>query len=86
MSGNESSKLYPAELKERAVKLVVDLQRQDSGDHGVIDRVSRQLGVGSERLRVWVNRAEIDAGTQGGLTKAQVAELKELRREVRKLL
>jgi transposase-like protein len=65
--------------------MVLDLQRQDPGDHGVINRVSRQLGVGSESLRIWVKRAEIDAGTRGGLTSTQEAELKELRREVREL-
>jgi len=52
MSGNQSMKRYPSELKERAVKLVLNLQRQDSGDHGVINRVSRQLGVDSESLRI----------------------------------
>jgi transposase len=85
MTGNQTTKRYPAELKERAVKMVLDLQRQDPGDHGAITRVSRQLGVGSESLRVWVKRAEIDAGTRGGLTSAQETELKELRKEVREL-
>jgi transposase len=85
MTGNQSTKRYPAELKERAVKMTLDLQRGDPGDHGVINRVSRQLGVGSESLRIWVKRAEINAGAQGALTSAQESELKELRKEVREL-
>jgi transposase len=83
MTGNKTTKRYPAELKERAVKIVLDLQRQDPGDHGAITRVSRQLGVGSESLRVWVKRAEIDAGARGGLTSVQDVNLKELRKENR---
>jgi len=55
-------KRYPSELKERAVRMVLDLQRSDPGDKSVISRVARQLGVGEESLRVWVKRAQIDAG------------------------
>jgi transposase-like protein len=29
---------------------------------GVVTRVARQLGVGAETLRLWVNQAEVDAG------------------------
>jgi transposase-like protein len=47
-----SSKRYPAELKERAVRMVLELRREDPGDHGVINRVARQLGVGNESLRL----------------------------------
>ena len=77
-----TSKRYPDELKERAVKMVLDLQRSDPNDHGVIGRVSRQLGIGSESLRSWVKRAQIESGTRGGMTEAQTAELKDLRKEV----
>jgi len=51
-----SQKRYPAELKERAVRMVTELRQQDPTDHGVISRVARQLGVGTESLRTWGTR------------------------------
>ena len=82
---NPSTKRYPPELKERAVRMVVDLQRQDPGDKTVISRVARQLGVGLESLRTWVKRAAVDAGTRPGATTAEHDELVELRKEVKEL-
>ncbi len=80
-----SSKRYPPELKERAVRMVVDLWRQDPGDRSVIGRVARQLGVGPESLRSWVKQAEIDSGHKPGTTTAEARRIAELEREVRDL-
>jgi len=80
-----SQKRYPAELKERAVKLVLELRREDPGDHGVISRVARQLGVGTESLRLWVRQAEIDGGIRAGVSTADQGEIAELRKEVKEL-
>jgi transposase len=80
-----SQKRYPAELKERAVRMVLDLRQADPGDHGVIGRVARQLGVGNESLRLWVRQVEIDGGTRTGVTTTEAAEMAELRKENREL-
>jgi transposase len=86
MATNEgSSRRYPPELKERAVRMVLDLRQADPGDHGVMSRVARQLGVGTESLRLWVRQAEIDGGTRTGVTTAEQAEIAELRKENREL-
>ena len=65
--------------------MVLELRRDDPGDHGVINRVVRQLGVGSESLRNWVKRTEIQMGQRAGMTEAEREELATLREEVREL-
>ena len=85
MDKNPSSKRYPPELKERAVRMVGELQSTDPGDQGVISRVARQLGVGKESLRAWVKQAAVDARRQPGLTTAEKEELTGLRKEVKEL-
>jgi transposase-like protein len=81
MEDKPTQKRYPPELKERAVRLVHELQRQDPNDHGVISRVARQLGIGVESLRVWAKQADIDAGSRTGLSTEEREELKALRKK-----
>ena len=80
-----TSKRYPPELKERAVRMVREVRRDDPKDQGLVTRVARQLGVGTESLRQWVKQDEIEAGLRPGLTTEERDELKRLRKENREL-
>jgi transposase len=82
---NRSQRRYP-ELRERAVRMVFEAIEENNGvRYGVISRVARQLGVGDESLRGWVNRAEVDGGQRGGVTSEDKRRIAELEREVREL-
>ena len=77
---------YPAELRERAVRLVAESVRDGRGEWAAICSVAEKLGVGSsETVRKWVRRAET-VSTPAGVQAAQESEeLKRLKAENREL-
>ena len=86
MSDHPAQKRYPPELRERAVRLVAEAIDHQGGERfGVITRVARQLGVGTESLRNWVNQAEIDGGHRVGTTTEDKERIAKLEKEVREL-
>jgi transposase len=80
-----SQRRYPAELRDRAVRMVLDTIEQTGQRAGVITRIARQLGIGTESLRSWVRQAEVDGGRRPGVPTAEQQRLAELEREVREL-
>ncbi len=53
--------------------------------HGPIARVARELGIGVESLRGWVNKAEVDSGRRPGTSTADAQRIAQLERENREL-
>jgi transposase len=84
-SQHPSGRRYPPELKERAVRMVREAITESGERFGVITRVARQLGVGAETLRLWVNQAEVDAGQRPGMSTDEGRRIAELERENREL-
>ena len=76
---------YPEELRDRAVKLVLEVREREGSGRGEIARVGRQLDVHPEALRGWLKQAEIDGGQRPGTTTVDSRRITELEREVREL-
>lgn len=72
---------YPEELRERAIRLVLESREQGSVA-GACGRVGAQLGIPTETLRNWVKAADVDAGLRPGTSSADAALIAELEREV----
>jgi transposase len=80
-----SPKKYPPELRERAVRMVLEWRQARGRGDGGLNEVAGQLGVHPESVRNWVNRHQIDAGARPGLTTEERERLKVLERENREL-
>jgi transposase len=76
---------YPEELRERAIRMAVDLRRVPATRSGALRRVGDQLGINPETLRNWVQQAEVDEGHRPGVASAEAKRIAELEREVKEL-
>jgi transposase len=72
---------YSAEMRERAVKMVMEVRKESGQEKGAIARVAAQLGIGREALRGWVAQAEVDSGARPGTTSDDKQKIRELERE-----
>jgi transposase-like protein len=85
MTTNRIAKPYPAELRERAVRLVREQEAEHLSLAAAIRSVAAKIGCSAETLRLWVRRAKHDGGRQGGANADERERLKALEREVREL-
>ena len=80
-----TSKRYSPEVRERAVRMVLEQQTEHSSQWATIQSIASKLGCTSETLRRWVRRTERDQGIRNGMTSDDRERLKKLERENREL-
>ena len=79
------SKRYSPEVRERAVRMVLEHANEYGSQWEAICSIAAKIGCTPETLRKWVRRAEVDTGRRDGTTSDERARLKDLERENREL-
>ena len=80
-----TNKRYPVGVRERAVRMVRDHERDYDSEWGAIRSIAEKIGCTAETLRKWVRQTERDTGRRPGLTTDEQEKIKALEREVREL-
>jgi transposase len=82
---SSTSKRYAPEVRERAVRLVLEHQHEYESEWAAMVSIAAKVGCSAETLRTWVRRVEVDEGRRPGITSDERERLKELERENREL-
>ena len=85
MTKSPHTPVYPAELRERGVRLFRENRVNYSSDSAAFKAIAPKLGCSPDSLRVWCQQAERDAGQRAGLTTQEKDRIKDLEREVKEL-
>lgn len=81
----KSGTRYAPEVRERAVRMVLEHEKEHSSQWAAIESIADKIGCTSETLRRWLRQAERDRGLRAGPTTKERERIKALEREVKEL-
>lgn len=76
---------YPDELRQRAIRMVLEHQGEYPSQWKAIESVAEKLSIHRETLRLWVRRHQVDSGQRAGLSTDERTRLRNLEQEVKEL-
>lgn len=76
---------YPAEFRERALRMLAEARRDHPSDLAAASHVAGRLGVNPETLRLWKKRADSDAGREPGTSSEAQVQIKRLKKQISEL-
>ena len=82
---NKTTNKYTPEVRERAVRMVLNGEGQHESRWAAIVSISAKIGCAPQTLNEWVKKVEVDTGQRGGVTTEMIEKVKALERENREL-
>ena len=85
MTNHKTSAKFSSEVRERAVRMVVEHRGEHASQWAAIVSIAAKIGCTAQTLNEWVKKADVDSGRQLGVTSEERERVKALERENREL-